>query len=59
MALGFNLVVLRVLVKHAGVDELVAEVVALVASTPPNFLGNKLWSFKADIYTDGSPPQEN
>jgi putative flippase GtrA len=59
VALGFNLVVLRVLVKHAGVDELVAEVVALVASTPPNFLGNKLWSFKADIYTDGSPPQEN
>lgn len=45
IALAFNLVVLRVLVEAGGMDKLVAEVIALAASTPLNFLGNKLWSF--------------
>jgi putative flippase GtrA len=46
VALGFNLIVLRVLVESAGMDKVVAEVLALAASTPLNFLGNKLWSFR-------------
>jgi putative flippase GtrA len=46
VALGFNLVVLRILVESAGMDKVIAEVLALAASTPLNFLGNKLWSFR-------------
>ncbi|MGO9448176.1 MAG: GtrA family protein [Solirubrobacteraceae bacterium] len=45
VALGCNLLVLRVLVESAGMDKVFAEVLALAASTPLNFLGNKLWSF--------------
>ncbi len=45
VALGFNLLVLRILVESAGMDKVLAEVLALAASTPLNFLGNKLWSF--------------
>lgn len=48
IALAFNLLVLRILVESAGMDKLVAEVIALAASTPLNFLGNKLWSFAGD-----------
>jgi dolichol-phosphate mannosyltransferase len=47
VALGFNLLVLRILVESAGLDKIVAEMLALAASTPVNFLGNKLWSFRA------------
>jgi putative flippase GtrA len=47
LALGFNLLVLRILVESAGMDKVIAEVLALGASTPLNFLGNKLWSFRA------------
>jgi putative flippase GtrA len=46
VALAVNLLVLRVLVESAGMDKLAAEVIALAASTPLNFLGNKLWSFR-------------
>jgi putative flippase GtrA len=46
VALAFNLVVLRLLVEGGGMDKLAAEVIALAASTPLNFLGNKLWSFQ-------------
>jgi putative flippase GtrA len=46
LALGANLIVLRILVESAGMDKVVAEVLALGASTPLNFLGNKLWSFR-------------
>ncbi len=45
VALGCNLLVLRILVESAGMDKVIAEVLALAASTPLNFLGNKLWSF--------------
>jgi dolichol-phosphate mannosyltransferase len=48
VALGFNLLVLRILVESAGLDKVVAEMLALAASTPLNFVGNKLWSFRAD-----------
>ncbi len=46
VALGANLIVLRLLVESAGMDKVVAEMLALAASTPLNFLGNKLWSFR-------------
>lgn len=46
LALGFNELVLTLLVEGAGLSQVVAQVLALAASTPLNFLGNKLWSFK-------------
>ena len=45
VALGANLVVLRVLVA-LGVGKVVAQAIAIIAVTPLNFLGNKLWSFR-------------
>ncbi len=58
LALAFNLAVLRGLVEGAGLDKVVAEVLALALATPLNFLGNKLWSFRPDLYSEPSPPQE-
>jgi dolichol-phosphate mannosyltransferase len=45
MALGANLVVLTVLVA-LGLDEVLAQAIAIVVVTPVNFAGNKLWSFR-------------
>jgi putative flippase GtrA len=45
VALAANLVFLRVLVGF-GVGKLVGQAIAIVAVTPLNFLGNKLWSFR-------------
>jgi putative flippase GtrA len=45
VALGANLVVLRVLVA-LGVGKVLAQAFAIVAVTPLNFVGNKLWSFR-------------
>jgi putative flippase GtrA len=45
-AFAFNLLLLLVLVEVAGVREVPAQAVAIIAATPLNFLGNKLWSFK-------------
>jgi putative flippase GtrA len=45
LALGANLVVLHLLVR-SGVEELVAQAIAIVLVTPVNFIGNKLWSFR-------------
>jgi dolichol-phosphate mannosyltransferase len=58
IALGVNLLVLTLLVQAWGVDKIAAQAIALAASTPLNFLGNKLWSFRADLYSEPSPPQE-
>jgi putative flippase GtrA len=46
IALGFNLVVLEVLVGVAGAHEVVGQAAAVLAATPLNFIGNKLWSFR-------------
>ena len=43
-ALLANLAVLHLLVT-LGLDELVAQAIAIVLVTPVNFIGNKLWSF--------------
>jgi dolichol-phosphate mannosyltransferase len=45
LALAFNLAVLEVLVSIGGVAQIPAQAVAVLAATPLNFVGNKLWSF--------------
>lgn len=44
VALGFNLLVLELLVR-ADVEKVLAQALAILAATPLNFIGNKLWSF--------------
>ena len=44
LALGANLLVLHLLVT-VGLDERLAQAIAIVLVTPINFVGNKLWSF--------------
>jgi dolichol-phosphate mannosyltransferase len=46
-AFGFNLVVLFGLVEWLGMEKVSAQAIAIAAATPLNFLGNKLWSFRA------------
>jgi dolichol-phosphate mannosyltransferase len=58
-ALAVNLLVLRILVENVGLEKVAAEVLALGASTPLSFLGNKLWSFNLDLYSESSPPRED
>jgi putative flippase GtrA len=45
VALCANLVVLHLLVR-LGVDEVLAQAIAIFLVTPLNFVGNKLWSFR-------------
>jgi len=49
MALGLNLIVLELLVSFAGLEKIPSQAIAILAATPLNFVGNKLWSF-------GDPP---
>ena len=46
-AFAFNLVVLYTLVDGFGMAALPAQALAIATATPLNFIGNKLWSFKA------------
>ena len=46
VALGANLLILHGLVS-AGVGKIPAQAVAIILVTPLNFIGNKLWSFRA------------
>jgi putative flippase GtrA len=41
-----SLVLLRVLVEGAGLEKVAAQALAVGASMPLNFIGNKLWTFK-------------
>ena len=43
--LGFNLLVLELLVSSAGLDEVPSQAIAVAVSMPVNFIGNKLWTF--------------
>jgi dolichol-phosphate mannosyltransferase len=52
VAFLFALGVLEVLVTAAGVSELPAQAIAIVAATPLNFLGNKMWSFAIEVSRD-------
>jgi len=45
VGLGFNLVVLELLVSAAELPELPAQALAVATAMPVNFIGNKLWTF--------------
>jgi dolichol-phosphate mannosyltransferase len=45
LALGLNLIVLEALVNYGDVEKVLAQAIAILAATPLNFIGNKLWSF--------------
>jgi dolichol-phosphate mannosyltransferase len=46
VAFGFTELVLIGLVEGSGVEKVIAQAIAVGASMPLNFLGQKLWSFK-------------
>jgi putative flippase GtrA len=48
VAFGCSLLLLTLLVEGAGMAKVPAQALAVAASTPLNFLGNKLWSFRKD-----------
>jgi dolichol-phosphate mannosyltransferase len=45
VGLGFNLMVLELLVSVADLAELPAQAIAVALTMPLNFIGNKLWTF--------------
>jgi putative flippase GtrA len=49
VALGFSLLLLMLFVEVVGVAKVPAQALAVAASMPLNFLGNKLWSFRTDL----------
>ena len=44
-AFAFAAALLEVLVRFTSVSELTAQAISIVAATPLNFVGNKMWSF--------------
>jgi dolichol-phosphate mannosyltransferase len=46
VAFVFGLLLLTLLVEGGGVAKVPAQAIAVAASTPLNFIGNKLWSFR-------------
>ena len=48
----FAAAVLELLVSVAGVPEVPAQALAIVAATPLNFIGNKMWSFRIELSRD-------
>ena len=46
VAFGFSLLLLTIFVESAGLAKVLAQALAVGASMPLNFLGNKLWSFR-------------
>ena len=47
LAFGFTYLVLVVLVSGFGLSKVLAQAIAIAAGTPLNFVGQKLWSFRA------------
>jgi putative flippase GtrA len=47
VAFGFTYVILVALVSGTGMVKVLAQAIAVAASTPLSFVGQKLWSFKA------------
>jgi dolichol-phosphate mannosyltransferase len=47
IAFGVSLLLLTLLVEGLGVAKVPAQALAVAGATPLNFLGNKLWSFRA------------
>lgn len=52
VAFVFAALVLELLVSGAGMRELPAQAISIVAATPLNFMGNKMWSFAIDLSRD-------
>jgi putative flippase GtrA len=48
----FAAAVLELLVSVAGMQELPAQAISIVAATPLNFIGNKMWSFSIALTRD-------
>ena len=48
----FAAAVLELLVSVVGVAELLAQALSIVAATPLNFIGNKMWSFRIELSRD-------
>jgi dolichol-phosphate mannosyltransferase len=46
LAFGLNLLVLQGLVDWVGMAKVPAQALAVLAATPANFLGNRLWTFR-------------
>jgi putative flippase GtrA len=57
-ALGLNLIVLELLVGVLDVHKVVGQAVAILAATPVNFVGNKLWSFRLGHLPSGRPAEQ-
>ena len=53
IAFLFAAAILELLVRNTGLPELVAQAISLVAATPLNFIGNKMWSFGRNV-----PPRD-
>jgi putative flippase GtrA len=51
-AFVFAAAVLELLVSVVGVPEVPAQAVSIVAATPLNFIGNKMWSFSLELGAD-------
>ena len=49
VAFFFALGVLELLVTQTDLPKLVAQAISIVVATPLNFLGNKMWSFSANV----------
>ncbi len=57
-ALGLNLIVLELLVGVLDVHKVAAQAAAILAATPVNFVGNKLWSFRLGHAPSEEPAEE-
>jgi dolichol-phosphate mannosyltransferase len=51
-AFVFAAAVLELLVSVVGVSELPAQAISIIAATPLNFIGNKMWSFRIELSRD-------
>ena len=48
----FAALVLELLVRFTGLPEIGAQALSIVAATPLNFIGNKMWSFSLEVGPD-------
>ena len=48
----FAAAMLELLVSVVGVAELPAQAISIIAATPLNFIGNKMWSFRIELSRD-------
>jgi len=48
----FAAMLLELLVSALGVEEILAQAISIVAATPLNFIGNKMWSFRIELSRD-------